>query len=196
MGSLEVIVGTMFSGKSTELILRANKYAISGISTQVFRPSRDIRTEQMVSHDGLKIPAAYAANAQEIVASIKPETKVIAIDEAQFFDSSIIEHCVAWADADKTVIVAGLLRDFRDQPFPFADRKATMYDLLRYADDITHKSAICTFAVNGSICSRPASKAQRILADGKIAPANTPTVQLGGKESYAARCRMHYVKIE
>ena len=113
---LELIVGTMFGGKSTELIRRITRYEIVGRSVQVFGPSIDTRysKDRITSHDKLQREANYVSSAQELEEKLSPTTQVIGIDEVQFFDSSIIEMCEKYAHQGKIIIVAGLLKDFRD----------------------------------------------------------------------------------
>ncbi|MDO8510551.1 MAG: thymidine kinase [Nanoarchaeota archaeon] len=191
---LELIVGTMFGGKSTELIRRVKRYEIVGRSVQVFGPSIDTRygKDSITSHDKLQRQANYVGSVPELEEKVSPDTKVIGIDEVQFFDSAIIDACENYANQGKIVIVAGLLKDFKDGYFPFKDGKKTMSDLLRAADNTTILTAICDAKNgNGEICGSDATRVQRFI-DGHVAPQDSPVVQVGGKEDYAPRCRRHY----
>lgn len=191
---LELIVGTMFGGKSTELIRRVKRYEIVGRNVQVFGPSIDTRygKDRITSHDKLQRKANYVSSAQELEEHLSSDTQVIGIDEVQFFDSAIIAACEKYANQGKIVIAAGLLKDFRDEYFPFKDGNENMSDMLRAADTTTILTAICN-AKNGSgeICGSDATRVQRYL-DGQVAPRDSPVIQVGGKEDYAPRCRQHY----
>ncbi len=123
---------------------------------------------------------------------VSPAAQVIGIDEVQFFESSIVETCERYAGQGKIVIAAGLLKDFRDEYFSFKDGKKNMSDLLKAADAISILTAICNARNEpGDICGSDASRVQRFI-DGQVAPYDSPVVQIGGKESYAPRCRKHY----
>ncbi len=191
---LEVIAGTMFGGKSSELIRRIRRHEIVGMKVQVFGPSIDIRygKNNITSHDKLQKEASYVGSVQELEEHVYPFTQVIGIDEVQFFEGSIIDACERYANQGKVVIAAGLLKDFRDDYFPFKDGKKNMSDLLRAADLTTILSAICN-AKNGNdeICGSDATRVQRYI-NGEVAPYDSPVVQVGGTESYAPRCRRHY----
>ncbi len=191
---LELIVGTMFGGKSTELIRRITRYEIVGMTVQVFGPSIDTRysKDRITSHDKLQREANYVRSVQELEDKLSLSTQVIGIDEVQFFESSIIETCERYANRGKIVIAAGLLKDFRDEYFPFSDGKKSMSNMLKAADTSTILTAICNAKNgNGEICGSDATRVQRFI-DGQVAPYDSPVVQVGGKESYAPRCRQHY----
>src|SRR3989344_9415621 len=143
---LEVIVGPMFSGKSTELIRRVKRYEIVGRKVQVFGPSIDTRygRDNITSHDQLQLQANYVGSVQELEARVSPHTQVIGIDEVQFFESTIVDACEEYARQGKIVLAAGLLKDFRDQYFSFKDGQKTMGDLLAAADEVVYLSALCT----------------------------------------------------
>ena len=191
---LELIVGTMFGGKSTELIRRITRYEIVGRTVQVFGPSIDTRygKDSITSHDKLRREANYVSSVQELEEKLSPTTQVIGIDEVQFFDSAIIEACENYANQGKIVIAAGLLKDFKDEYFPFKGGKKNMSDMLKAADTTTILTAICN-AQNGNreICGSDATRVQRFI-DGNVAPYESEVIQVGGKESYAPRCRQHY----
>jgi thymidine kinase len=195
MGSLELIIGPMFAGKTTELILRANAHAVTGVKAQAFRPVIDTRYASLASHDGLRIPSASATNAADIDAKLDQDTKVIVIDEIQFLDSPIIAYANRWADNGRTVLAAGLHKTFCDEPFPFSDGKSTMYDLIVTADRVDMRQAICTAIVDSKVCTAPASKVQLFLPNGQVAPRlSNGAVLIGGAEKYQPRCRQHYVR--
>jgi thymidine kinase len=193
-GKLELIAGTMFGGKSTELIRRVTRYEIVGRKVQVFGPSIDTRyaKNSITSHDKLQREAQYVNSAQELENKLAPGIQVIGIDEVQFFDSDIVELCERYANKGKVVIVAGLLKDFKDSYFSFKDGKKDMSDLVQAADMTTFLAAMCNAQNgNGEICGRDATRVQRYI-DGQVAPLDSPVVQVGGTESYAPRCRRHY----
>lgn len=180
-GSLEVICGSMFSGKTDELIRRLRRATIARQNIQVFKPAIDIRysVEKLTSHAGTEYAALPIRNASEIHKHLKAETTVLAIDEAQFFDMAIIEIAQSLADSGLRVIAAGLDTDFRNEPFgpmPFLMAKAERVDKLQ---------AICM------VCGEPASRTQR-LVNGKPAHYNDPVVIVGAAEMYEARCRAHH----
>ena len=192
-GTLELIIGTMFSGKSTELIRRANRYEIAGRKVQLFKPALDDRygLDSIASHDGLRRSVEYVEAAAEILDRLDDATQVVAVDEAQFFTGDIIEILDGLADTGRTVLTAGLLKDFRDEYFPFRDGKRDMSDLVKAADYMIYLKAICTFSEDGEICGREATRVQRFL-DGKVAPYDSPTIVVGGRVTYAPRCRTHF----
>ena len=190
---LEVIVGTMFSGKSTELIRRIKRYGVTGLDFQVFKPSIDIRysLEQVTSHDGLRLDAYHVGSVREIRNKTDENAKVIGVEEVQFFDSSIIDLCRDYVDEGRIVVVNGLNKDFRDEYFPFNDGKADMSSLLLLADNITTLYSLCTEKIAGKLCGEEASRTQKFI-DGQVAPVDSNIVQVGGKESYSPRCRQHF----
>lgn len=192
-GTLELIIGTMFSGKSTELIRRANRYEIAGRRVQLFKPSIDDRygVAAITSHDGLKRRVEYVDHASEILERVDDGTRVVAVDEVQFFASDIIEICDSLADTGRTVLTSGLLKDFRDDYFPFSDTKKDMSDLVRVADYMIYLKAICTYEEQGEICGREATRVQRFI-DGNVAPYDSPIVVVGGAVDYKPRCRSHF----
>ena len=190
---LEIIIGTMFSGKSTELIRRVNRYEIAGYQVQLFKPGIDNRysLNHVTSHDGLKREVCYIQDFSEIEDNIKKDTQVIGIDEVQFLSDGVIEFCDFYANQGGIVVVGGLLKDYRDQPFRFKNSERTMLDLLSLADHITSLKAICTYKNNSHICGEEASRVQRFV-DGKVDDPNAPTERVGGSEAYQPRCRQHF----
>jgi thymidine kinase len=180
-GSLTVITGSMFSGKTEELIRRLRRALYARRSVQVFKHALETRSDltEIRSHNGVPHEAGAVSTSEELLESIKPETDVVAVEEAQFFDEGIVDACRSLADSGYQVIVAGLDMDFRGRPF------GPMPDLLAEADEVVKLRAIC------AICGRDASRSQRLI-DGKPAPASAPTILVGAQETYEARCRQHH----
>ena len=193
-GKLELILGTMFSGKSSELIRRVNRYEIAGKKVLLFNSGIDNRYGEGIvsSHDALARKAVCVRTAKELIEYILPETQVIGIDEIQFFDSAITRLCHNQASQGRIIIASGLYKNFRDEVFPFSDNTKNMADLLAIADDAVFYKALCTHKDNGSICGRDASRVQRFQENTPV-PYDSPVVLTGGKESYAPRCREHFV---
>lgn len=180
-GRIEVICGSMFCGKTEELIRRARRAVIAKQTVQVFKPIIDNRysIERVTSHDGQNIDAQPIANPGEIPALLSPKTTVVAIDEAQFFDVSIVPIAEDLAARGLRVICAGLDLDFRGEPF------GPMPQLLARAEDVTKLHAICV------ICGDEACRTQRIV-NGSPARYDDPVIMIGAKEAYEARCREHH----
>lgn len=177
-GWIEVICGSMFSGKTEELIRRVRRAEIAKQRVQVFKPVIDRRYHEMAvaSHNGLLFDAVPLAAARDILTHREPETSVVAVDEVQFFDWEIAEVLNQLADNGCRVIVAGLDQDFRGEPF------GPMPLLMAQAEEVTKLNAICV------LCGDPASRTQRLI-DGRAAGWDDPVVLVGGHESYEARCR-------
>ena len=178
-GWIEVVAGVMFSGKSEELIRRVRRALIAGRRVQLFKSHLDDRYAgqfSISSHDGRQIDAEPVSNSVQLAEKVRPAMQVVAIDEAQFLDDGICEVTDALADGGMRVIVAGTDMDFRGEPF------GPMGLLLARAERIDKLHAICV------VCGDPATRNQRLI-DGKPAPAEGPTIQVGGAESYEARCR-------
>lgn len=177
-GKLIVVCGSMFAGKSEEVIRRARRSLYAKRKVQVFKPSIDKRYDEsmVVTHMGVKQEAVPVRNVAELRTLVSPDTEVILLEEAQFFDDTLIELCVQWADEGREVICAGLDQDFRRKPF------GPMPGLLAAADEVVKLRAICIK------CGAPASHTQRII-DGKPAHKNDPVILIGATESYEARCR-------
>jgi thymidine kinase len=181
-GSIEVITGVMFSGKSEELLRRVRRSLIARRNVQVFKSHLDDRYSGMhtiSSHDGRNIEARAVNEAAQIAQRIDPDVDVVAIDEVQFLDDDIVEICNDLADRGIRVIVSGTDMDFRGEPF------GPIGPLLAIAEKIDKLHAICV------VCGDLATRNQRLI-DGKPAPAEGPTIQVGGAESYEARCRRHH----
>lgn len=193
---LELIIGPMFSGKSTELIGIVNRYEkVHRRKVQIFKPIIDNRygLNRVQSHDGLERDAIYIKTVSEMRDRTEEGTTVIGIEEAQFFESEIVDACRNYVDNNYIVIVSGLDKDFRDEFFPFSDGRLNMSELIRTADYKTYLHAFCTEIIDGKqkVCGGRATRTQKFI-DGKVAPYDSQTVQVGGKESYAPRCRQHF----
>lgn len=180
-GSVEIITGSMFCGKTEELIRRIRRAVIARQQVQVFKPALDNRyaEEKVTSHNGINFEAYPIKNSIEILEQLRPDTTVVAIDETQFFDSGIVEVVQQLADRDLRVIVAGLDMDFRGEPF------GPMPLLMAKAERVYKLHAICM------VCGEDASRTQR-LVDGLPARYDDPVVIVGAAELYEARCREHH----
>lgn len=180
-GSLEVITGSMFCGKTDELIRRLRRAKIAKQKIQVFKPKIDTRYAEakVTSHAGSEFDAMPIDKAADIRAQLKDDTTVVAIDEAQFLDGEIVAVVNLLADNGLRVIVAGLDTDFRGEPF------GSMPALTAQAEHVDKLHAICM------VCGEDASRTQR-LVDGKPAHYNDPIVIVGASEMYEARCRIHH----
>lgn len=173
-GWIEVICGSMFSGKTEELIRRLKRAVFAGQEVRVFKPALDVRysEESVVSHDDNQLNAIPINNSAEILLNIE-DVEVIGIDEAQFLDDNLVRVAQELALKGIRVIIAGLDMDFKGKPF------GAMPALLSVAEYITKVHAICTH------CGNLATHSYRLVA-------NTETVVLGEKESYEPRCRTCY----
>lgn len=180
-GSIEVIAGGMFSGKSEELVRRLRRAAIARQKVQVFKPVIDNRysVEKVTSHAGTAFDALPIQRAAEILTHLEPDTTVVGIDEAQFFDDAIVDICDQLAGRGLRVIVAGLDTDFRAEPF------GCMPTLMAKAERVDKLQAICM------VCGEPACRTQR-LVNGAPAHYHDPVVIVGASEMYEARCRQHH----
>ncbi len=180
-GRIEVITGCMFSGKSEELIRRLKRAKIARQKIQVFKPSIDTRYSEIdvVSHNGDKITGIPVKDSSEIAEKVLPDTDVVGIDEAQFFDEGIVKVANALADRGIRVIIAGLDMDFRGEPF------GPMPKLLAIAEEVQKLHAICT------VCGEDATRTQRLI-NGRPARYNDPVIMIGASEKYEARCRRHH----
>jgi len=179
-GWIEVVAGVMFSGKSEELIRRVRRSMIARKRVQVFKSHLDERYAgiySVSSHDGRTVEAVPADSAAQIRQQIDPVAHVIAIDEAQFLDDAILPLVTSLAGRGRRVIIAGTDTDFRGEPF------GPMPQLMAIAEVVDKLHAICV------LCGGPASRNQRLIG-GQPAPYDSPTIMVGGTESYEARCRM------
>jgi thymidine kinase len=178
-GWIEVICGVMFSGKSEELIRRVRRAIIAKKRVQVFKSHLDERYEgiyRISSHDGRSVDAVPVDTPDQIGRLIDEDTQVVAIDEAQFLDATIVELVTSLANNGIRVICAGTDNDFRGEPF------GPMPQLLSVAEIVDKLHAICV------ICGNPASRNQRLIG-GKPARYDSPTIMVGSTEAYEARCR-------
>ncbi len=175
MGHIEVICGSMFSGKTEELIRRIRRAEIAKQRIKVFKPKIDNRYSEfsIVSHNETSFPSEIIENVDDILEK-SFDCEVIGIDEAQFFENNLVDVCQALADAGKRVIVAGLDQDYKSNPFE------PMPQLLAIAEYITKTLAVCV------VCGAPANRTQRVSE-------NNERVLVGGKNHYEARCRLHHI---
>ena len=173
LGWIEVICGSMFSGKSEELIRRLRRAQIARQRVQIFKPKLDNRfsEDHIVSHSDMKIKSQLVVTAGEIIEQLDGRTQVIGIDEGQFFDMQLVSVCNRMSDMGKRVIVAGLDQDFRGRPFD------PMPQLLAVAEYITKTLAICVR------CGAPANRTQRIVD-------SPDRLLVGASGVYEARCRL------
>jgi thymidine kinase len=181
IGSIEVITGSMFCGKTEELIRRLRRAKIAKQNVQVFKPAIDTRyaVEKVKSHSGSEFDAKPVTDVDQIRAALAADTTVVGLDEAQFFPAEIIALAQELADRGIRVIVAGLDTDFRGEPF------GPMPDLMAKAENVDKLHAICM------VCGESASRTQR-LVNGKPAYYDDPIVIVGASEMYEARCRVHH----
>lgn len=177
-GWIEVICGSMFSGKTEELIRRIRRAQIARQKVQVFKHSLDARYAQreVTSHNGLQWEAVPVESTEQLRSLIEPDTNVVAIDEGQFFDEELVDLCEDLADRGVRVIVAGLDMDFRGEPF------GPMPQLMARAERVDKLQAICV------VCGGPASRTQRLI-NGQPAAYDDPVIMIGADEVYEARCR-------
>jgi thymidine kinase len=178
-GWIEVICGVMFSGKSEELIRRVRRAIIAKRSVQVFKSHLDERYAgiyHISSHDGRSVEAIPVDSAAQIAQRVERATQVVAIDEAQFLDGTVVALATSLAERGVRVVVAGTDTDFRGEPF------GPMPELLAVAEVVDKLHAICV------VCGNPASRNQRLI-EGKPARRDSPIIMIGGQESYEARCR-------
>ena len=179
-GWIEVVTGSMFSGKSEELIRRVRRALIAKRRVQVFKSALDDRYEGLRtinSHAGVEgVDAIPVRTSTEMLGKVHRDTQVIAVDEVQFLDDGVVDVLCLLADRGMRVIVAGIDMDFRGEPF------GPMARILAIAETVDKLHAICVR------CGGPATRNQR-LVDGEPAPYEAPTIQVGGAESYEARCR-------
>jgi thymidine kinase len=171
-GWIEVVCGSMFSGKSEELIRRLRRAQIARQKVQIFKPQFDARFshDEIVSHSEMRIPSRNVGSAKELLGVVDEDTEVVGIDEGQFFDAELPAVCNALANRGKRVIVAGLDQDYLGKPFE------PMPQLLAIAEYITKTLAICM------VCGDPANHTQRLVV-------SSDRLLLGAQGTYEARCR-------
>lgn len=181
-GSIEIITGSMFCGKTEELIRRLRRATIARQRVQVFKPAIDNRyaVEKVTSHSGSEFDAKPITNVSDLPNLLVPETTVVGLDETQFFTQEIIPMVQELADRGIRVIVAGLDTDFRGEPF------GPMPVLMAEAERVDKLHAICM------VCGEAASRTQRLI-NGKPAHYDDPIVIVGASELYEARCRQHHI---
>jgi thymidine kinase len=172
LGWIEVICGSMYSGKSEELIRRLRRAQIARQRVQIFKPAIDSRYSdpEIVSHSAMRIPSEVVGSSGQILEKTDTRTEVIGIDEGQFFDAGLVDACNRLADAGKRVLVAGLDKDYLGRPFD------PMPALMAIAEDVTKTLAICVR------CGAPANNTQRLVA-------SRERVVVGATGLYEARCR-------
>jgi thymidine kinase len=177
-GWVEVVCGSMFSGKTEELIRRVRRAQIARQKVQVFKPAVDTRYSkaQVTSHNGMQVQAVPVKSTAQLREQIAPDTTVVALDEAQFFDGGVVALCDELAARGVRIIVAGLDMDFRGEPF------GPMPDLMARAERVDKLQAICV------TCGGPASRTQRLI-NGRPAAYDDPIILVGASEVYEARCR-------
>ena len=180
-GWVEVICGSMFSGKSEELIRRVRRAQFAKQKFIVFKPSIDNRysEESVVSHNGTSTNAIPISNSTDIFEHVTSDIEIVAIDEVQFFDNEIIDVIQHLANSGHRVICAGLDQDFRGEPF------GKMPELMAIAELVTKLQAVC------AVCGSPASRTQRLI-NGSPACYEDPIILVGASESYEPRCRHHH----
>ena len=172
-GSIEVICGSMFSGKTEELIRRLKRAQIARLKVQCFKPVIDDRysKDHVMRHDATKILSIPIEKSIQVLEKLDDNTRVVGIDEAQFFDEGIVEICQKLANRGVRVLVAGLDLDYLGRPFEPMPR------LLALAEDVTKLHAICM------VCGGEASRSQRLIS-------NDDQIAVGSKDMYEARCRL------
>jgi thymidine kinase len=181
-GSIEVITGSMFCGKTDELIRRLRRATIARQKVQVFKPIIDDRysIEKVTSHAGSEYAALPIQKAADLLTLLDADTTVVGLDEAQFFDHEVIDIAQSLADQGIRVIAAGLDTDFRGEPF------GPLPELMAKAEVVDKLHAICM------VCGESASRTQR-LVNGNPARYDDPVVIVGAAEMYEARCREHHI---
>lgn len=171
-GWIEVVCGSMFSGKTQELIRRLRLAGIAKQKVQSFNSKLDVRygKSHIISHDQVKIPSLPAKTVKEILEKVDDDTQVVGIDEIHFFGPEIVEACETLADQGRRVIAAGLDQDYLGRPFEATAR------LMAVAEFVTKNLAVCV------VCGNPANRSQRLSHSRK-------RISVGAAEKYEARCR-------
>ncbi|MGI3317004.1 thymidine kinase [Staphylococcus chromogenes] len=181
-GWIECITGSMFSGKSEELIRRLRRGVYAKQKVIVFKPTIDDRyhKEKIVSHNGNAIEAINITEAKEIEQHDLSDVDIIGIDEIQFFDRTVVDIAQDLAKKGYRVITAGLDMDFKGEPFD------PVPEMLAVSEHITKLQAVC------AVCGASSSRTQRLI-DGRPAKYDDPIIMVGANESYEPRCRAHHV---
>lgn len=171
-GWIEVVCGPMFSGKTEELIRRLRLATIAKQRVQIFKHASDKRYDQtyIISHTDQKFRATPVSSSKEILEAVDDSTRVVGIDEVQFFDDGVVDVCNKLANRGMKVVVAGLDQDYEGKPF------GPIPEILAIAESILKLKAVCM------LCGGPATKSQRLTNE-------SGTVVVGSGESYEARCR-------
>ncbi|MDD4004537.1 MAG: thymidine kinase [Elusimicrobiaceae bacterium] len=171
-GWIEVVCGSMFSGKTQELIRRIRLAEIARQKVQIFNSALDTRygENHIISHDNIRVPCMAVKSSRELLDSVLPETQMVGVDEIHFFDPAIVDACQKLANSGKRVIAAGLDQDYRGQPF---DNTARM---MAVAESVTKNLAICV------VCGAPANHSQKLVCGGGL-------IDVGAADKYEARCR-------
>ena len=188
-GILTAFVGPMFSGKTGALVEFVYHKNLAGIQTQVFKPQLDNRhnhTKTISSRTGGTTKAKAVKNPSEIIEHLNPKTALVAIDEIQFFNQSIVEVIKKLLAKKIDVAFSGLPSDFRGEPF------GAVPVLLALSDKIVSLTAICTHMVGNKVCGQTATKTQRLIK-GQPASYDSPIILVGDSESYTARCPKHHI---
>jgi thymidine kinase len=174
-GWVEIIVGCMFSGKTEELIKQVQRAEFAKLKWQAFKPRIDARysESEVCSHSQIRLASIPVKEAGEIPSLVHPETRVVAIDEGQFFDATLVQVAQGLADAGKRVLIAGLDTDWRGRPF------GPMPHLLAISEVVRKQYAICV------ICGNEATRTQRLVAA-------QDDILVGSSDCYEARCRAHF----
>ncbi len=175
-GCIEVVCGSMFSGKTEELLRRVKRARFARLPTVVFKPRVDDRYDEVkvVTHEGISTEAVPIASSSEMLALVGPNVAIVGVDEVQFFDDGVVDVCEELANRGVRVICAGLDQDYRGMPF------GPMPRLLAVAEYVTKLHAVCVR------CGAEASRSQRLVAmEGQLF--------VGGAAAYEARCRRCFV---
>lgn len=172
VGRIEVVCGSMFSGKTEELIRRVRRAQLAKQNVQVFKPAIDARysISEVASHNDRRISSIVIKDINEILSLLEPHTRVVAIDEAQFFSQDILRVVQILANKGLRVIIAGLDMNWKGEPFH------PMPELMAIAEEVTKHQAICM------VCGEHASRTQKLVAD-------EAQILVGASEAYEARCR-------
>lgn len=173
-GRVEVVCGSMFSGKTEELIRRLRRALLGRQRVQVFKPAIDNRYHdtKIVSHSALALEAEVVENAQQLLSLVRADSEVVGVDEAQFFGPELVQVVQQLADRGVRVILAGLDQDYLGRPFE------PVPQLMAIAEDVTKCHAVCT------VCGGAANRSQRVVDS-----SHSGRIQVGAAEAYEARCR-------
>jgi thymidine kinase len=197
--TLELITGSMFCGKTEELLRRVRREQVSGKEVVVFKPRIDTRYSfnSVSSHNRSEFPAVAVDTTKDLYDGLTPRIEVIGIDEVQFLDDAVIGFCLEQVEAGRKVIASGLNTDFRGEPFRFRDSDKHIGYLMAHALN-TSLRAICVYELPGEVkngkparCGADADFNQRLI-DGRPAEYDSPLILVGAADSYQARCLKHF----